>query len=71
MMLMALAATPQVLERSGLGAPSLLNELGIKCEVPLEGVGENYQGAADHGIHSRLSAASSRPQLHHNALSSS
>ncbi|KZV84973.1 alcohol oxidase [Exidia glandulosa HHB12029] len=35
--------TPQVLERSGIGAPSVLKDAGVVCQVPLPGVGENYQ----------------------------
>lgn len=35
--------TPQILERSGVGNPELLNKLGIKVVSDLPGVGEEYQ----------------------------
>ncbi|EJD41718.1 alcohol oxidase, partial [Auricularia subglabra TFB-10046 SS5] len=37
-------ASPLILERSGIGAPEILAAAGIDVKVPLEGVGENYQG---------------------------
>ena len=36
-------ASASILERSGIGAPTLLNSLGISLTVDLPGVGENYQ----------------------------
>ncbi|CAZ79441.1 unnamed protein product [Tuber melanosporum] len=39
--------TPQILERSGIGAPEVLNAAGIKQVVDLPGVGTNYQ---DHNL---------------------
>ena len=39
--------SPQILELSGIGNPTILNEAGIECKVPLPGVGENLQ---DHAI---------------------
>jgi alcohol oxidase len=35
--------TPQILERSGVGHPVILNKLGIPVVSDLPGVGENYQ----------------------------
>ena len=35
--------TPVILERSGIGAADLLENLGIECIIDLPGVGENYQ----------------------------
>jgi alcohol oxidase len=40
-------STPQILERSGIGNPNLLQNLSIELISPLPGVGENYQ---DHHI---------------------
>ncbi|RPA90913.1 alcohol oxidase [Choiromyces venosus 120613-1] len=39
--------TPQILERSGIGAPGVLKAAGIKQVVDLPGVGTNYQ---DHNL---------------------
>ncbi|KAI0265987.1 alcohol oxidase-like protein [Gloeopeniophorella convolvens] len=39
--------SPGILERSGIGAASVLGRVGVKQRVDLPGVGENYQ---DHGI---------------------
>lgn len=36
--------SPQILERSGIGAKRVLEEVGVKQLVDLPGVGENYQG---------------------------
>ena len=36
--------SPGVLERSGIGAKSILDSVGVKQRVDLPGVGENYQG---------------------------
>ena len=36
--------SPGILERSGIGAKSVLNSVGVKQRVDLPGVGENYQG---------------------------
>ena len=33
-----------ILERSGIGAPSVLEKNNIQVQVDLPGVGENYQG---------------------------
>ncbi|KAJ3735624.1 GMC oxidoreductase-domain-containing protein, partial [Lentinula guzmanii] len=35
--------SPQILELSGIGKPSILAKLGVKVKVALEGVGENLQ----------------------------
>jgi choline dehydrogenase-like flavoprotein len=35
--------TPQILQLSGIGDPTHLSTLGIKCIVDLPGVGANYQ----------------------------
>jgi hypothetical protein len=35
--------TPQILELSGIGSPSVLDPLGIRVKVELPGVGENVQ----------------------------
>lgn len=35
--------SPQILELSGIGNPDILLKAGIKCTVPLTGVGENLQ----------------------------
>ncbi len=37
--------SPAILERSGIGAKSLLDQLVIRVIVDLPGVGEGYQGA--------------------------
>lgn len=39
--------SPAILERSGIGAKKVLEDLGVKVLVDLPGVGENYQ---DHNI---------------------
>jgi alcohol oxidase len=36
--------TPGILERSGIGANDILEEVGVKQHVDLPAVGENYQG---------------------------
>ena len=36
--------TPGILERSGIGAESVLEGVDVKQRVELPGVGENYQG---------------------------
>ena len=36
--------TPGILERSGIGAKDILEEVGVKQHVDLPAVGENYQG---------------------------
>lgn len=36
--------SPGILERSGIGAKTVLNQCGIEQVVDLPGVGENYQG---------------------------
>jgi choline dehydrogenase-like flavoprotein len=36
--------SPGILERSGIGAKSVLDSVGVKQRVDLPGVGENYQG---------------------------
>jgi alcohol oxidase len=35
--------TPQILERSGIGAKAVLEKAGVKCLVDLPGVGKQYQ----------------------------
>lgn len=35
--------TPQLLQLSGIGAPSVLSAAGVNAVVPLEGVGQNFQ----------------------------
>lgn len=35
--------TPGVLERSGIGDPKVLEKAGVKTEVDLQGVGNEYQ----------------------------
>lgn len=35
--------SPNILERSGIGQPEHLSQLGIPCHLPLAGVGENLQ----------------------------
>ncbi len=42
--------TPQLLMLSGIGPPDHLNALGIKVEVPLEGVGRNLQDRYEVGL---------------------
>ncbi|EJD41712.1 hypothetical protein AURDEDRAFT_115327 [Auricularia subglabra TFB-10046 SS5] len=39
--------SPQILERSGIGSPEVLEAAGVKVNVPLQGVGNNYQ---DHNL---------------------
>lgn len=39
--------SPTILERSGIGAKKVLEDLGVKVLVDLPGVGENYQ---DHNV---------------------
>ena len=36
--------SPGILERSGIGAKDVLEQVGVKQRVDLPGVGENYQG---------------------------
>lgn len=36
--------SPTILERSGIGAKSILEKVGVQPIVDLPGVGENYQG---------------------------
>ena len=36
--------SPAILERSGIGAASVLNRNNVPVTVDLPGVGENYQG---------------------------
>ena len=36
--------SPNILERSGIGAPSVLEKINIQVLVDLPGVGENFQG---------------------------
>ena len=36
--------TPGILERSGIGAKDVLDDVKVKQRVDLPGVGENYQG---------------------------
>jgi len=36
--------TPGILERSGIGARDILEKVGVKQQVELPAVGENYQG---------------------------
>ena len=36
--------TPGILERSGIGARSVLEGVGVEQHVDLPGIGENYQG---------------------------
>lgn len=36
-------ASPAILERSGIGSPSILSDAGIPVRVHLDGIGENYQ----------------------------
>lgn len=36
--------SPQILERSGIGAKAVLEKHGVTQIVDLPGVGENYQG---------------------------
>lgn len=40
--------SPSILERSGIGAPSVLGKNNIRVLVDLPGVGENYQGVSVH-----------------------
>ncbi|CAI4216065.1 unnamed protein product [Parascedosporium putredinis] len=42
--------TPLIIEGSGIGNPKLLKKLGIRSEVALPGVGENYLDKASHMI---------------------
>jgi choline dehydrogenase len=42
--------TPQLLMLSGIGPPDQLTALGIKVEVPLEGVGRNLQDRYEVGV---------------------
>lgn len=35
--------SPQILELSGIGKPSVLSDIGIECKIDLPGVGENVQ----------------------------
>jgi choline dehydrogenase len=42
--------TPQLLMLSGIGPPDQLTELGIRVEVPLEGVGRNLQDRYEVGL---------------------
>jgi choline dehydrogenase len=42
--------TPQLLMLSGIGPPDQLADLGIKLEVPLEGVGRNLQDRYEVGV---------------------
>ncbi len=42
--------TPQLLMLSGIGPPASLAALGIKVEVPLEGVGQNLQDRYEIGL---------------------
>ena len=42
--------TPQLLMLSGVGPPDQLAALGIKVEVPLEGVGRNLQDRYEVGV---------------------
>lgn len=35
--------TPQILERSGVGNPDILNKVGVPVVANVPGVGENYQ----------------------------
>jgi choline dehydrogenase-like flavoprotein len=42
--------TPQLLMLSGIGPPDQLTALGIKVEVPLEGVGQNLQDRYEVGL---------------------
>lgn len=37
-------STPGILERSGIGAKDVLEDIGVKQRVDLPGVGENFQG---------------------------
>ena len=37
--------SPCILERSGIGAKSLLEKYGVDVVVDLPGVGDNYQGS--------------------------
>lgn len=39
--------TPQILELSGIGRPSILGNVGIPVKLALEGVGENIQEHAN------------------------
>jgi len=36
--------TPGILERSGIGAKDIVEKVGVKQQVELPAVGENYQG---------------------------
>ena len=36
--------SPGILERSGIGAKDVLERVGVKQQIDLPGVGENYQG---------------------------
>ena len=36
--------SPVILERSGIGRRTILEELGVKVVVDLPGVGEGYEG---------------------------
>ena len=40
--------SPCILERSGIGAPSILEKNNIRVLVDLPGVGENYKGMLVH-----------------------
>lgn len=40
-------ASPAILERSGIGSPAILSDAGVPVQVPLPGVGANYQ---DHNM---------------------
>ena len=44
--------SPAILERSGIGAKSVLEKLNIPIQVDLEGVGHDYQGKVPFGNNS-------------------
>lgn len=46
--------SPTILERSGIGARSVLEKNNIRVLVDLPGVGENYQGRSDMSRSSRF-----------------
>lgn len=51
-------SSPNILERSGLGAKHVLEKAGIKPVVELPGVGENYQGKTNWDIFPMICSSS-------------
>lgn len=62
--------SPEILERSGIGAKSLLDQLNIPVVVDLPGVGEEYQGKTHSYDVANLSTTHYRPfTLDHSVIS--